>query len=213
MAANDDRALSLRHIPGYRWARKLPDPLKRLILACYWPVKAFVEDLQEYSAEVMGYVPCHALRLWWYRHVCRMRIGKHSSIHRCCRVYHPRKIVIGSHSVINYGVLLDGRRGLHIGDNASISEGTIILTLGHEIDDPGFALKGAPVVVEGRVFIGAYARILPGVTVGEGAVVGVGSVVTRDVAPYTVVAGVPARYVRDRDRDLRYHLAHRKRFG
>ncbi len=203
----------LSGLPGYRWGRRLPRAAKRTLLACYWWTKALVEDFQDYSAELIGHLPSHAVRLWWYRHVCRMSIGRHSSIHRHCRMYRPVRIKIGDHSVVNYGVLLDGRRGLRIGDNVSISEGTVLLTLGHDIDDPGLALKGAPVVLEDQVFVGACARVLPGVTVGEGAVIAAGAVVTSDVAPYSVVAGVPARYVRDRARRLEYELDHRKRFG
>ncbi len=88
-----------------------------------------------------------------------------------------------------------------------------MLTLGHDVDDPGFGLKGNPVSIEDYVFVGSYSRILPGVTVGEGAVVAAGAVVTRDVDPYTVVGGVPACYIRDRARNLAYRLEHRKRFG
>jgi maltose O-acetyltransferase len=209
----DQDQAGLASLPGYRWARKLPNPIKRLLLACHWWLKAFVEDWQDYTAELVGYVPSHALRLWWYRHICRITIGRHSSIHRRCRMYHPYRIVIGDHSVVNYGVLLDGRCGLRVGNNVSLSEGTAIFTLAHDIDDTGFVQKGAPVVVEDRVFVGACARILPGVTLGEGAVVAAGAVVTRDAAPYTVVAGVPARYIRHRPRELDYQLDHRKRFG
>lgn len=208
-----DAPPSVSSLPGYCCASRLPRPAKRLLLSCYWWSKSLVEDLQDYAAELVGQVPSHAIRLWWYRHVCRARIGQHSSIHRHCRMYHPNRIRIGNHSVINYGVLLDGRQGLYIGDNVSISEGTVILTLGHDVDDPEFALKGAPVTIEDYVFVGAYARILPGVTIGEGAVVGAGAVVTRDVAPYTVVGGVPAHYIRDRARNLTYQLEYRKRFG
>lgn len=204
---------SLANLPGYRWARNLPPSVKRVLLACFWPLKALVEDFQDYTSELVGHVPAHAIRMLWYRWICRIQIGGKSSIHRRCRMYHPYKIKIGHHSVINYGVLLDGRRGLFIGNNVSISEGTVVLTLGHDIDDPSFCMKGGPVTIEDYVFIGSYARILPGVTIGEGAVVAVGAVVTRDVAPYTVVGGVPARYIRDRSRDLVYQLEHRKRFG
>ena len=203
-------------LPGYtgsRWVKRLPPPVKRLLLRVYWPLRALLDDAQDYTSELVGHVPCHGLRLWWYRHVCGVKLGKWSSIHRHCRMYRPYRITIGSHTVVNYGVLLDGRRGLRIGDNVSVSEGTVILTLGHDVDDPDSMLKGAPVVLEDRVFVGAYARILPGVTVHEGAVVAAGAVVTRDVAPYTLVAGVPARYVRDRARDLRYQLTYRKTFG
>ena len=142
-----------------------------------------------------------------------MRVGKDSSIHRRCRMYAPFRIRIGDHTVVNYGVLLDGRRGLRIGNNVSVSGGSAILTLGHDVDDSDFALKGAQVTICDYVFVGSYARILPGVTVGEGAVVAAGAVVTRNVAPYTVVGGVPARHIRDRAQHLTYQLQHRKRFG
>jgi maltose O-acetyltransferase len=208
-----DKAVPFEDTPWYALAASLPKPVKKTILASYWPLKALVEDFQDYTAEVVGHVPLHAFRLWWFRHICRVEIGAQSSIHRKCRMYRPNQIVIGDHSVINYGVLLDGRGGLNIGDNVSISEGTIILTMGHDIDAPDFRLKGGRVMIDDYVFIGSYTRILPGVTVGEGAVVGVGSVVTKDVDPYTVVGGVPARYIRDRSQDLSYQLHHRKRFG
>ncbi len=206
-------ALPLEGTVWYQRARRLPRPLKGLILACYWPLKALREEWLDYSAELVGNVPSHAFRIWWYRQVCGMHVGRGSSIHRHCRTYAPYRVVIGDHSVINYGVLLDGRQGLYIGNNVSISEGVVILTQGHDVDDPDFVLRGGPVSIQDRAFIGSYARILPGVTIGEGGVVGAGAVVTHDVAPYTVVAGVPATYVRDRSRDQRYELDHRKRFG
>ena len=195
------------------WTRKIPKPLKEFLLRSYWPLKAFWEDWQDYSAELVGSIPSHAFRLWWYRYACGMRVGHHSSIHRRCRMYRPYKITIGDHTVINFGVLLDGRSGLEIGNNVSISEGTIILTLGHDIDDPQFGLKGGEVVIQDYVFIGSYARILPGVTIGEGAVVGAGAVVTHDIAPYSIVGGVPAVFIRERNRDLNYLPYYRKRFG
>ncbi len=128
-------------------------------------------------------------------------------------MYFPHRIRIGDHSVVNYNVLLDGRRGLWIGDNVSISEGTVILTLEHDIDDSKFGLKGAPVRIEDYVFIGSYARILPGVRVGEGGAVAAGAVVTHDVDPYTLVGGVPARFIRQRSRPMNYQLEFHKLFG
>ncbi|MFC1922180.1 acyltransferase [Chloroflexota bacterium] len=176
-------------------------------------MKAFIEDIQDYSSELVGHVPVHAIRMMWYRWFCRIKVGKNSSIHRHCRMYRPYKIEIGNNSIINYGVLLDGRKGLIIKDNVSISEGTVILTLGHDIDDPMFALKGGKVLIEDYVFIGAYARILPGVKIGRGSAVAAGSVVTREVDPFTVVGGVPARFIRKRNHELAYRLYFRKRFG
>jgi maltose O-acetyltransferase len=142
-----------------------------------------------------------------------MTIGEGSSVHRGCRVYKAHRVQIGRNSVINYGVLLDGRRGLTIGDNVSISEGAAILTLAHDVDDPGFSLKGGAVVIDDHVFVGVRATILPGVHVGQGAVIAAGSVVTRDVAPQLLVAGVPARAIRRRGTEPDYSLRYQKRFG
>jgi acetyltransferase-like isoleucine patch superfamily enzyme len=70
-------------------------------------------------------------------------------------------------------------------------------------------VKGGDVMIGSRAWIGYRAIILPGVTIGEGAVVAAGAVVSRDVPPYTVVAGNPARAIGDRPRDLTYRLEFR----
>jgi len=197
-----------------RWvALRLPGLLKTALLRRYWPLKEWGEHFSEYLLEQIGHIPWHNFRLLCYRIIGRVRIGSEASIHRGCRFYNSKQVVIGDHTIINRDVLLDGRSGLVIGNNVSISEGTVILTLGHAIDAPDFALQGDKVTVEDYVFVGSYARILPGVTIGEGAVVGVGAVVTRDVAPYTVVGGVPAHHIRSRSHDLTYTLQYRKPFG
>jgi len=103
--------------------------------------------------------------------------------------------------------------GLYIGSNVSISEGTAIFTLEHDPNSPTFDNRGAPVRIADYVFLGARAIVLPGVTIGEGAVVGAGAVVTRDVAPFTIVAGVPAKPIGQRSRDLAYSLDYRKFLG
>jgi maltose O-acetyltransferase len=115
--------------------------------------------------------------------------------------------------VVNRDVVLDGREGLHIGDNVSISEGVCIFSLEHDPNSPSFESRGAPVTVEDYVFVGARAIVLPGVTIGTGAVVAAGAVVTRDVPQFTVVAGVPARPIGERQRDLAYTLDYQKFLG
>lgn len=116
----------------------------------------------------------------------------------------PRRITIGQRSVINRGVVLDGRFPLTIGDNVSISIGSVILTLEHDLHAADFRAVGAPVTIGDRVFIGTRAVVLPGVSVGEGAAVAAGSVVTKDVDPYTIVGGVPAKAIGSRPRNLTY---------
>jgi acetyltransferase-like isoleucine patch superfamily enzyme len=93
---------------------------------------------------------------------------------------------------------------LKIGNNVNVSHYTLIQTLTHDPQNPDFVCLCKPVVVEDHVWIGARAIILPGVTLGEGCVIGAGAVVTKDVPPYTIAVGNPARVVRERTRDLRY---------
>jgi len=100
---------------------------------------------------------------------------------------------------------MDGRRyEIHIGNDVSIGPEAGILTLGHDPQSPDFADKGGDVIIGDKVWICYRAIILPGVRVGEGAVVAAGAVVTRNVEPYTIVAGSPAKVIGLRTADLRY---------
>ncbi|RQS34589.1 acyltransferase [Burkholderia sp. Bp8992] len=150
----------------------------------------------------MNYMP-YRVRHWFLGRFCQVRIGRDSSIAMGCFVtgYH---ISIGNNTVVNRYTYLDGRVPLTIGNNVNISHYTLIQTLTHDPQNPDFVCLCKPVVIEDHVWIGARAIISPGVRIGEGAVVGAGSVVTRDVEPYTIVAGNPARFIKERTRDLRY---------
>lgn len=189
--------------------RRLPVCVKRFLLGLYW----LFYDSADFLAELAGHVPFHSIRLLLYRSVLGIRIGKHSSVHRLCRFYRPRGVTIGEHCVINREVLLDGRAGVRIGNNVSISEGAFILSLEHNPNSPAFASRGIEVSIGDHVFVGARATVLPGVTLGEGAVVAAGAVVTHDVEPFAIVAGVPARLIGQRRRDLEYTLNYRKFLG
>jgi maltose O-acetyltransferase len=109
--------------------------------------------------------------------------------------------------VINFGCLLDGRvYPIVTGADVSIGPEASILTLGHDPQSPDFTDRGGPVTIGDRVWIGYRALVMPGLNLGEGAVVAAGAVVTKDVAPYTIVAGNPAKEIGTRNRDLRYQL-------
>jgi len=101
---------------------------------------------------------------------------------------------------------MDGRRGIILGRNVNISSGAWIWTLQHDMHDPDFKVVGGPVKIGDRAWICSRSMILPGVEVGEGAVVSAGAVVTKSVDPYAIVAGVPAKKIGDRKRNLRYEL-------
>lgn len=156
---------------------------------------------------VIARVPVYAVRHAWYRRVLGMGIGEGSALLMDLYLYirgraRPGQtgINIGRKTIINQQCALDGRGGLTIGDYVDISPGVWILTDGHDMNDPLFREILAPVSIGNHAWIGSRAMILPGVTVGEGAVVAAGAVVTRDVEPYTVVGGVPARQIGTRNR-------------
>ena len=146
-----------------------------------------------------GHLCIHRLRHALYRQVFRITVPEDSIIYGGARFFHPWRIRIGSHSIIGDHAFLDGRAGLHIGNNVNIAGEVRIYTMDHDIDDPGFAGRDAPVIIRDWVSIGSGVTILPGVTVNQGAAVASGAVVTRDVPAWTLVGGVPAAFIRRRE--------------
>lgn len=165
---------------------------------------------------LIAHIPSFTLRRLWYRHVLGVRLGRRCGIYLGCHVwfYTPRQVrqggaCIGDYSRVNRNCCLDFRGALEIGANVSISPEVMILTASHEVNDLDFRTVMRPVVIEDYVWIGSRALILPGVTLGRGSVIGAGAVVTRNVEPLSIVAGVPARPVGTRDsRALQYALEH-----
>lgn len=148
--------------------------------------------------------------------------GRHSVVHGSARMDTPpyRKFSLGDYSVIEsfacinnaVGDVMIGdhtRIGLHntiigpvtIGNHVNLAQGITVTALNHNFDDPqkrideqGVSTK--PVVIEDDIWIGANAVILPGVTIGHHTVVAAGAVVTKDVPPHSLVAGVPAKIIK-----------------
>jgi acetyltransferase-like isoleucine patch superfamily enzyme len=155
---------------------------------------------------VVGRIPCCWLRRLFLK-VYLGKIGRNTNVQMGCRFLNGRRVSFGNGNVINFGCLLDGRKyDIRFGDNISIGPEASILSLGHDPQSPSFEDVGGDVVIGDRVWIGYRALIMSGVNIGEGAVVAAGSVVTRDVEPYTIVAGVPARPIGTRNKDLTYEL-------
>jgi len=102
--------------------------------------------------------------------------------------------------------MLDVRGPIRIGADVSISPEVAIITTQHGPESPGFEVESRPVVIEDHVFIGMRAMVMPGVTIGRGAIVAAGAVVTRDVASRSMVGGVPARIIGARKLDPQYLL-------
>ena len=108
-----------------------------------------------------------------------------------------KNIHVGKHVFINMGCKFQDQGGIYIGDGTLIGHNVVLATLNHAMspNDRG-TMVPAPVRIGKHVWIGSNAAILPGVTIGDGAVVAAGAVVTRDVPENTIVGGVPAGIIR-----------------
>jgi acetyltransferase-like isoleucine patch superfamily enzyme len=172
-------------------------------------LKLFAGSLLAYSYNRwVGRLPVGSLRKTFLRGWLG-NIGAGTGVQMGCCFLNGRKIHLGERNVINFGCLFDGRK-FHIrtGSDVSIGPEASILTLGHDPKSQDFGDRGGDVIIGNRVWIGYRALILPGVEVGEGAVVGAGTVVTKTVEPFAIVAGNPARKIGERNQDLRYHLSY-----
>jgi len=168
---------------------------------------------------IIAYVPSHTIRLAWYRRVLGWDIGHGASILMGPYIQMTgirtsgRRVSIGNGTVINQKCLIYTSGGLVIGSNVSISAEVALITGTHDINDPGFPSDYRPIVIDDYAWIGTRAMILQGVTIGQGAVVMAGAVVTKDVEPFAVVGGVPAKPITERTlRNPSYHLIERPLF-
>jgi len=139
-------------------------------------------------------------------------MGKNSSFLMRCVFDYTKHLSIGENSVINARCRIDNRGGITIGDNVSISSDVTILTADHDMDSPDFAGRIRSVTIEDYAWVGTSAMIMPGVTIGKGAVVAAGSIVTKNVEPYHVVAGIPAKFIKERKRELNYTSSYKRLF-
>lgn len=159
-----------------------------------------------YKLHCIGYIPLHHVRKFFYR-LAGMKIGRASSIHMGAIFYNPRNIIIGEDSIIGENAVLDGRAPLTIGNHVDIASEVMIYNAEHTVHSNDFAPMEAPVTISDYVFIGPRAIILPGITIGKGAVVGAGAVVTKNVNEFEIVGGVPAKVIGERkEKDLHYTL-------
>jgi maltose O-acetyltransferase len=152
----------------------------------------------------LPWVPSRRVRLFLLR-MRGARIAKRVSMFAQIEIRSPSGLTIGEGSSIGPRVLLDARKGLDIGKNVTIACEAIVWTLHHDMNSPDFAAVGDPVRIGDYAWICSRAVVLPGVRIGEGAVVATGAVVTKDVEPYSVVGGIPARKIGERvRRDYHY---------
>ncbi len=169
--------------------------------------KSYFSDFTAYYLYRVSQTPSHHVRNYIYRSICGMHIDDKAVIYYGAEIRMPSNIRIGKGSIIGDNSILDGRNGIMIGDNVVFASNVRIWTEQHDHRDPWFRCETqehGPVVIDDRVWVGSHTIILHSVHIGEGAVVAAGAVVTHDVPPYTIVAGIPAKKVGERNKNLRY---------
>jgi serine acetyltransferase len=168
-------------------------------------MKRFRAGASFYVSERIGRLPVRWLRLALARRLLGLNVARSARVYRWAEMRAAGSISIGEGSIVGLWSTLDGRSGISIGRNVNLSSEVAIWTLQHDHSDKEFATNGGPVTIGDRAWISFRSTILPGVSIGEGAVVAAGSVVTRDVAPFAIVGGVPAKVIGKRSRDLTYN--------
>lgn len=157
----------------------------------------YLLDFEIMLLRLIGNIPFHSIRLFFYK-LSGVKIGKTARIHMWCNFFDPKRVEIGEDTIIGDHAFLDGRAKLKIGSHVAIASHVLIYNSEHDINSDDFHAREQKVVIEDYVFIGPRSIILPGVTVGKGAVVAAGAVVTRDVPEFTVVGGIPANIIGER---------------
>jgi acetyltransferase-like isoleucine patch superfamily enzyme len=167
-------------------------------------------DTKLFFLWLVGYIPSHQIRSFFYQ-LCGIEIGKGSTIHMGARFYQPNNISIGEGTIIGDHAFLDGRAALTIGSHVDIASQVMIYNSEHDLDSPTMKAREESVKIGDYCFIGPRAIIMPGVTLGKGAVVAGGAVVTKNVSAGEVVGGVPAKKIKTRQIKSYHYLLGRPR--
>ena len=166
--------------------------------------KKFILFLHNVIVPYLMSLPSRRIRMFCVRRYFGA-VGKDVSVLRHVEFVFPNNIVLGNNVVINPYCYLDGRGGkLKIGNNVDIARWVVIWTLEHDPNDDYHAVKGGDTIIDDNCWIASRAMIMPGVHLGMGTVVAAGAVVTKDTPPMSIVAGVPAKIIGNRENKLLY---------
>lgn len=185
---------NIPHFSSYWWTKQTYDTptskkvkYKRLLWLFVW--SCFIK-----------HIPYFMLNRWriFLTKLFGLQYNSNISIYPNVRIWAPWNVEMGAYVAIDNNVYLYSVNKIKIGTKVAISEDAFICTASHDIAYANRPLITAPVIIHDGVWIGARATILPGVIIGEGAVVAANAVVTKNVPPWAVVAGNPAKIVKYR---------------
>jgi len=131
------------------------------------------------------------------------RLGRNCHIYPKCRIWAPWNLRCGDGAAIADEVVVYNPADVSLGVHAIVSQQAYLCTATHDYDNSDFPMISAPISLEDFAWVCARASVLPGVTLREGAVLGLAAVATRDLDAWYVYAGNPAKRVKERRRPLR----------
>lgn len=143
--------------------------------------------------------PLHAWRAFLLR-CFGARLGPNCHIYPAAQIWAPWNLRCDDSAAIADEAVIYNVGPVHLGSHAIISQQAYVCTASNDIDDPRFAMVVAPIAIGRYAWVCARACVMPGVTLGEGAVLGLASVATRSLEPWQVYAGAPAKRLRQRVR-------------
>jgi len=179
----------------------------------YTRIYSWYEDLALYKLHLVTHiVPFYFIRKAIMR-LFGVKIGKGSTVHMGVKFFKPSGVSVGEDTIIGDSAFLDGRAPLTIGSHVDIASEVMIYNSEHDLTDSEFTAIEEAVTIHDYVFIGPRSIILPGVTIGKGAVIAAGAVVTKDVGEKEIVGGIPAKTIGKREiKDLKYRLGRARLF-
>jgi putative colanic acid biosynthesis acetyltransferase WcaF len=165
-------------------------PLSNRLARALWNATQFL--LIRFSPRPLHLWRALILRLWG------ARLGRNCHIYPRANIWAPWNLQAGDESAIADGATIYNQSLISIGRRAVISQGAHLCAGTHDYEDPNFPLVSKPITIHDHAWIAAEAFIHPGITIGEGAVIGARAVVTKDMPPWTICAGHPCEPIKPR---------------
>lgn len=170
----------------------------------------YIDGYYRWAAYYTSHIPSHRIRRFLWIYVFKVKMAKHTVLYFGCEIRGSWLLDIGKGTIIGDNSILDARRGgIKFGENVNVGSNAHFWTDSHDMNDPYFrsnCKNRGPIVIGNRAWIGPSTTILHNVTIGEGAVIAAGAVVTKDVPAYAIMAGIPAKQIGERKHDLQYEL-------
>lgn len=174
-------------------------------------VYKYLSGFERYIIIRIGYIPSHHIRNFCYKVIFKVRMDKGSVIYYGAEIRGAYNLILKSGATIGDKCTIDARRGyILIGKNVQLGNQVNLWTGSHDTNDPLFRSmpgKRGPIEIDDYVWIGPNVTVLHSVKIGRGAVIAAGSVVTKDVEPYSIMGGIPAKKIGERNKQLIYDLS------